>query len=143
MSVKAVMIGEGELRGAIEGRLAELGLCESVTLAGFLDNPHGILSSSRLLVMTSSWEGYGLVAAEALALGKPVVATPVGGIPTIITGKEGKLASSDEEFADAIELYLSDDAAYAQASALAVERANQIDNLGEYAERINRFYSGE
>ena len=93
--------------------------------------------------MTSSWEGYGLVAAEALALGKPVVATPVGGIPTIIQGGEGVLVSEVTEFVSALESLLTDEDKYREASRLAVKRANEIDNLGEYAEKINRFYSGE
>ena len=93
--------------------------------------------------MTSSWEGYGLVAAEALALGKPVVATPVGGIPTIVVGGEGVLVSRVPEFVSALEALLTDEEGYREASSLAIKRAEKIDNLGEYAEKINRFYSGE
>ena len=143
MSVSAVMIGDGELRDDVSSRIFELGLEDRVTLKGFLSNPHGILASSKILCMTSSWEGYGLVAAEALALGKPVVASAVGGIPTIIRGGEGVLCSSVSEFTDAIERLLSDTDSYSRASELALRRANEIDNLGTYAEKINRFYSGE
>lgn len=143
MKVSAAMIGDGELRGRVEERITLLGLADSIRLVGFIDNPHGILAASRVLCMTSSWEGYGLVAAEALALGKPVVATPVGGVPTIITGKEGRLCESVTEFADAIGSLLTDDGEYTAASNLALERASEIDNLGEYTEKIHRFYLGE
>ena len=143
MPIRAAMIGDGELRGEIEACISDRGISENIHLFGFMDNPHGVLAASRLLVMTSDWEGYGLVAVEALSLGKPVVATPVGGIPTIITGGEGKLCSSVLEFSEAIALLLSDKEKYDEASALAAKRAAEIDNLGEYAEKINRFYSGE
>ena len=141
--LRAVMIGDGEMRAEVEAKILELGLGDTVELLGFVSNPHGILASSKVLLMTSSWEGYGLVAAEALALGKPVVATPVGGIPTIINGGEGVLVSEVTEFVSALESLLTDEDKYCEASRLAVKRANEIDNLGEYAEKINRFYSGE
>ena len=143
VDVSAVMIGDGKMRGEVEGKIAELGLADTVKLQGFIDNPHGILASSKVLCMTSSWEGYGLVAAEALALGKPVVATPVGGIPTIIKGGEGVLCKDVSEFVSTLESLLTDEVGYLEASRLAEKRANEIDNLGEYAEKINRFYSGE
>ena len=141
--LRAVMIGDGEMRAEVEAKTLELGLGDTVELLGFVSNPHGILAASKVLLMTSSWEGYGLVAAEALALGKPVVATPVGGIPTIINGGEGVLVSEVTEFVSALESLLTDEDKYREASRLAVKRANEIDNLGEYAEKINRFYSGE
>lgn len=143
INVSAVMIGDGELRDEVRGRIESLGLSDSIKLAGFMDNPHGILAASRLLVMTSEWEGYGLVAAEALALGKPVVATPVGGVPTIITSGEGRLCEGVDGFTQAIESLLTNCEEYATASRLALKRASEIDNLGEYAEKINQFYSGE
>lgn len=143
VAVRVAMIGDGEMKECVKERIESLGLGECVTMLGFLDNPHGVLASSRLLCMTSTWEGYGLVAAEALALGKPVVATPVGGVPTIITGGEGRLCESVTDFVLAIESLLKDGDEYSSASRLALKRASEIDNLGEYAEKINRFYSGE
>jgi glycosyltransferase involved in cell wall biosynthesis len=143
VTLKAVMIGDGDMRPEVEKRISELGLGDTVRIVGFMDNPHGILAESRLLVMTSSWEGYGLVAAEAPALGKPVVATPVSGILTIVVGGEGVLVSEVTEFVSALEALLTDEEKYLEASRLAIKRAEKIDNLGEYAEKINRFYSGE
>ena len=143
VDVSAVMIGDGELRADTEKKISELGLSDTVRLLGFIDNPHGVLLSSRLLVMTSAWEGYGLVAAEALALGKPVVATPVGGIPTIIIGEEGRLCSETSEMVDAIVSLLTSDEEYAAASRRATERAGEIDNLATYTAKINHYYSGE
>ena len=143
MKVTAAMIGDGEMRGEVEEYIEKKGLSDSVKLLGFMDNPHGVLAASRVLLMTSLWEGYGLVAAEALALGKPVVATPVGGIPTIITGEEGSLSTDTVGLADALGTLLLDEEKYNTASAKALVRAKEIDNLSEYAEKINRFYSGE
>lgn len=139
----AVMIGDGELREATERRIAEHSLTDKVKLAGFLDNPYGVLASSRVLCMTSSWEGYGLAAVEALALGKPVVALSVGGLPTVITGCEGRLCADKDGLVRELERLLTDPGEYAEASRLAISRADEIDNLASYTEKINRYYSGE
>lgn len=141
--ISAVMIGDGELRGEIEAKIASDGLQDSITLAGFMENPYGILGNSRILCMTSVWEGYGLVAVEALALGKPVLATPVGGIPTILTedGNEGKLCRSDEEFLGKLTELLDDESKYAEASAAARARADVLDNMDRYTAKLEEIYN--
>lgn len=140
--VDAVMIGDGELRAEVENKIKAEGLEQSITLAGFMENPYGILKNSRVLCMTSSWEGYGLVAVEALALGKPVVATPVGGIPTILTenGKEGKLCRDNREFIDKMTELLWDEVKYAEASAAASDRGAELDNMDRYIGVMSEIY---
>lgn len=132
----AVMIGEGELRPEIEAFIREHGLQSAVTLTGFLNNPHPILAASRLLCMTSSWEGFGLAAMEAMSLGKPVAATPVGGLPAIITGDEGCLCRNREEFVRFLLTMLTEPSAYAHRSAAALRRADEMSNMDAYATLI-------
>lgn len=137
----AVMIGEGELRAEIEAFIREHGLQSAVTLTGFLNNPYPVLAASRVLCMTSSWEGFGLVATEALSLGKPVVATPVGGLPTIIVGDEGCLCHDREEFVSFLLTMLTEPAAYAQRSAAALRRADEMSNTDAYAQLLADLYA--
>jgi glycosyltransferase involved in cell wall biosynthesis len=142
IKVSAAMIGDGELRDAVSEKISALGLSDTVKLLGFMDNPHGVLGASRALCMTSTWEGYGLVAAEALALGKPVVATRVGGIPTIL-GDIGYLCDGKDEICDRLFELLSDEELYREASHRALERAAELDNVGEYIDGLNRIYTEE
>ena len=142
MKVSAAMIGDGELRDAVSEKISALGLSDTVKLLGFMDNPHGVLGASRALCMTSKWEGYGLVAAEALALGKPVVATRVGGIPTIL-GEIGYLCDSKDEMINSLMALLGDAELYREASHGALERAAELDNVGEYIDGLNRIYTEE
>lgn len=142
-SVSACMIGDGELRSSVEGKIAEYGLKNVVTLEGFIENPHGILNNSKILCLPSSWEGFGLVAVEALALSKPVVASPVGGIPTIIVGEEGCLCANKEEFVVALKNLLNDENEYQKASNKALIRANEMDNIETYVKALERIYSEE
>lgn len=138
--VKAVMIGAGELRGEVEKRIREYGLEKAVTLTGFLANPYGILANSKMLCLPSLWEGYGLVAAEALALGKPVIAAPVGGIPSILQGQEGRLCNTKEEYVEEILAMLDDTELYRMRVKAAGQRAVQLDNSREYIEKIGQIY---
>ena len=64
-------------RGAVEEheRLAEAcGVADSVTFVGFVDNPHAAVARADLFVLSSRWEGYSLVLAEALCCATPCVA---------------------------------------------------------------------
>lgn len=142
-AVSACMIGDGELRQNIENKIREYGLEKALTLEGFKENPHGILNNSKILCLPSSWEGFGLVAVEALALSKPVVASPVGGIPTIIVGNEGRLCNKKQEFVDALSELLKNEDEYEKASASALKRSNEMDNIETYLNALERIYSEE
>ncbi len=79
----AVIAGEGPLRRALEA-LARTLAGDAATFTGALEDPLPVFQLSRVLVVPSHFEPLGIVAAEALALGKPVVATRVGGLPEIV-----------------------------------------------------------
>lgn len=138
--IKAVMIGDGDLRPEVEDAISQKKLDGVITLAGFKENPYGTLSNSKILCLPSAWEGYGLVAAEALSLGKPVVASRVGGIPDIIHGDEGVFCSEVSDFADAISKMLSNADEYTMRSEAAFKRAHEIDNMSKYVGTISDIY---
>lgn len=70
---KAVLIGDGELREKCENYIKENSLENVVELKGFLDNPFPYIKNSKLLLMPSIFEGFGLVAIESMILGVPVL----------------------------------------------------------------------
>jgi glycosyltransferase involved in cell wall biosynthesis len=78
-----VIAGDGPLRPALEA-LAQQEAMAAVTFTGALENPLPVFQLSEVVVVPSRFEPLGIVAAEALALGKPVVASRVGGLPDII-----------------------------------------------------------
>ncbi len=89
-----VLAGDGELRGAIEARIAKHGLQERVTIAGWVttDQIRALLHASRALVLPSFAEGLPVVIMEAFALGRPVITTFVAGIPELVeSGRNGWL----------------------------------------------------
>lgn len=86
------IVGDGEERSALQRQIAALGLEGSVALLGNRVDVPRLMNGFDVVVLPSVWEPFGLVVAEAMACGKPVVATNVGGIPEIVEhGRTGLL----------------------------------------------------
>jgi glycosyltransferase involved in cell wall biosynthesis len=84
-ALHALIVGDGPLRESIAAEIAALGLDGFVHLTGFRTDPESIESAASVVVLTSkSLEGTPGVLLDALALGKPIVATNVGGVPEVI-----------------------------------------------------------
>lgn len=141
LNVKAIMIGDGELREDVKRRIQNLNLQDNVTLVGFQKNPFKYLNQAKILLMPSSWEGYGLAAVEALALGKPVVCSNVGGLPGIVNESCGKVCKSVEEYADAVIKFLKDEEALKTYGEAARDRANEVGCMKEYVAKIMEVYN--
>ena len=138
--ISAVMIGDGELRQEVEKKISYLGLEKNIVLKGFVSNPYGILKNSKMLCIPSKWEGFGLVAVEALALGKPVLASPVGGLTEIVNENCGSLVETNKGFIDEIIRFCKDDRYYKDKSYMAFKRASKVDNIEEYTEVLYVIY---
>ncbi len=76
--------GEGERRSALEAEIARQSLGDRVHLLGYITEIDSLIREADVFVMSSKEEGLGSVILNALALGKPVVATSAGGIPEIL-----------------------------------------------------------
>jgi glycosyltransferase involved in cell wall biosynthesis len=79
-----VIAGEGELRPALERQIKEHHLEKHVLLAGFRPDVLSLHKAFDIFVMSSVSEGLGTSLLDAMAAGKPVVATRVGGIPEVV-----------------------------------------------------------
>ena len=85
-------IGEGECRPALERQRHELGLERHVHLLGFRSDALGLLAQFTAFVLSSYLEGLCTSLLDAQALGIPVIATAVGGVPDVIEdGVNGRL----------------------------------------------------
>jgi len=78
------LVGEGPLRPDLEARAARLRLGDRFVFAGFAKDVAAALSAFDLSVFPSLWEGTPLTAFEALAAGKPIVATDADGLLDIL-----------------------------------------------------------
>jgi len=92
--VKFLLVGDGVLRGKIERLILRLNLQKQLILTGWRRDIPDILSAADVFVLNSLWEGLPVTALEALASGRPVIATHTGGISeVIIEGRNGFLVS--------------------------------------------------
>jgi glycosyltransferase involved in cell wall biosynthesis len=105
--------GDGEHRGRLERRTAELGLGDAVTFFGTCGagRVRRLLAGAAALVVPSTYEGMPLVVLEAMEAGVPVVASAVSGIPEVVVdGETGWLVPPEdpEALADALGEVLTD-----------------------------------
>jgi glycosyltransferase involved in cell wall biosynthesis len=80
------IVGDGPEEASLRRLVAETGLTDRVTLTGPSEDVPGELALADLFVLTSINEGFGRVLLEAMAARLPVVATAVGGIPSVLDG---------------------------------------------------------
>lgn len=98
--LKVAIVGNGEMTGETREEVKRLGLEKNVELMGFREDAIEIMAASKVMLMTSRWEGTPMVVLEAMALHVPVVATPVDGLKEVVNGKW--LCEKDEELVAAV-----------------------------------------
>jgi len=93
INIKVYIAGDGPLRKHLESLASKLGVAERVVFLGSLPNHEmpGIYSSCDLVIIPSLIEATSIAALEAMACGKPVAASNVGGLPEIIDKESGML----------------------------------------------------
>jgi glycosyltransferase involved in cell wall biosynthesis len=121
----------------------DFGIANYLTITGWVDNPLAYANLFDQAVLLSRWEGFGLVLAEFMKLGKPIVATAVDAIPDLITDYEnGLLVEMDhpDKVAEAVYNIYRDN----QLKNALVEngemRANALFNVSRVAKEHERLF---
>ena len=140
---KFFLVGEGPLRPALEAQAARLGLGDRFVFAGFAKDVAAVLSAFDLSVFPSLWEGTPLTAFEALAAGKPIVATDADGLLDILTdGHDARIVPkrNARALADQI-LALMDDAGRSARALAANARVTGAGyDIGAFVRKMERLY---
>ena len=126
--VRFVILGEGELREALERLIKEYRLEKHVLLPGFRTDVLGCLKSFDLFVMSSVTEGLGTSLLDAMACSRPIVATEAGGIPEVVeNGVTGLLVPPRDHaaMADAIVTLINDQGRRRQMGDAGFARVNE------------------
>ena len=113
-TARCVVAGGGSQEDALRARVRREGLEDTVELLGFRDDAMAVIAASDVFVLPSLAEPFGLVLLEAMALGKPVVSTAVGGpLEIVVEGETGHLvaAGSPPELANVLIKLLNDSTA--------------------------------
>lgn len=106
-----IFTGDGPLEQNLERQAFKSGIKDNIIFLGWRNDIAGIISVYDIFALPSLNEGMGRVLVEAMALGKPIVASNVGGIPDLVThGKNGFLVppKNPEKLAKYIQILIGD-----------------------------------
>lgn len=92
-----LIIGEGGLRGELEAKVVGLGIRDHILMPGYIESVIPIMAASTVLCIPSLTEGLPITLLEAMAVGLPILATPVGEIPAVLgEGRGGRILPSGD-----------------------------------------------
>jgi glycosyltransferase involved in cell wall biosynthesis len=116
------IVGDGEAREALSALAARLGVADRVRFVGFVDDVRASIAKADAALSSARAEGLGIALLEAMAMERPVVALPTGGVPEIVAdGDTGWLALGHD--AEALARVMQD----------AVERRDEVRRRGQRA----------
>jgi glycosyltransferase involved in cell wall biosynthesis len=125
-----VILGEGPLRHDLESLVQKYELVGEVFMPGFVTNPFNVMRNAGIFVLSSEHESFGMVIAEALSLGVPVVSTdcPSGPREILADGKYGLLAVPGDhvDLADKIQLLLNNQSMLRDFATFGKQRAGEF-----------------
>jgi glycosyltransferase involved in cell wall biosynthesis len=140
-SLRWVVAGEGPERTALEQLARDLGVHDTVRFLGHVDAVAPLLADATVVVSASHAEGLGSTLIDAMALGRPIVATAVGGVPELLSPDAGLLVPPNDPgaLASAIEGLLGS-AEGAAALGHRARRASAAYGIERMAERTGEVY---
>jgi len=146
--LKLVVVGEvafweADYEQQLKQRAAELGLIDHVIWTGLRSDVPELLRLCDIFVLPSVGEPFGRVIIEAMATGRPVVATESGGVPEVVVdGQTGLLVPPEDaqSLAGAIRTLLADGQRAQQMGVNGLARARQLFSADRVAQQVQELY---
>jgi glycosyltransferase involved in cell wall biosynthesis len=136
------LVGEGPLLADLQAQATAIGLGDQFVFAGFRRDVAGTLSAFDLSVFPSLWEGTPITAFEALAMGKPIVATDADGLLDILTdGHDAVIVPkrNADALADKI-IWAIDNPAERMRLSEAARETGQAYDIAAFVKKMERLY---
>ena len=135
--LKVAIVGTGELEEEVKQLCAQLQITENVNFLGFQPNPIKMVHDSKVMILTSRWEGTPMCALEAMALGTPVVSTPSDGMTDLLDdGVNGYLTDDDAVMAEKLLMIMKDPAHRNYLGENAKKKFAEINDAPKYKQAI-------
>ncbi|MGV0936468.1 glycosyltransferase [Empedobacter falsenii] len=124
---KLLLVGDGARRPILEDLVVTLQLQDRVTFLGIRNDVYALMKMCDIAILSSHWEGFGLVAVEAMASGIPLIASNVKGLAQVVEG--GGLLFEPSNVEDLISKIseLNDSNLYQQTINNCLEKSKQYD----------------
>lgn len=133
--IHAVIVGGGELEDSLKREATHLGLDRQVTFLGWRRDMAGIYADLDLVVVTSVNEGTPVALIEAMASGRPFIATKVGGVPDLMCGpgqeQKGAWGAEFSLFGNGILIPSNNPRALASALSWVLDHRETMQSMGE------------
>lgn len=139
--LRIAVVGCGDMEDEARRMSSDLKLKSNVFFLGYMSNPLKIIHDSKILIMTSRWEGTPMVALESMALGTPIVTTPVDGLKdVIVNGDTGFMSDDDDELVGAIIRLLEDERLLKLMRAKCIDESKKRNDSSWFYESIYNSY---
>lgn len=139
--VRLAIAGTGEMEEEIKSEAYEMGLINKIDFLGFVDNPYKLLKTSKIMIMTSRWEGTPMSALEAMALGVPIVSTPTDGLKkVVIDGETGYLSDDNKVIINKCITIIKDPLLRKKLSTASINRAKELMDTEFFKREIEKAY---
>lgn len=138
--LEVCMVGNGDLFDACKDRIIQLKLEKNIIMKGFCDNPYPFMKRAKLMLVTSEWEGFGLVAREALVLATPVLLMDVGGMHELVLNYPEIKCDTEKEFIWKSEKILNGDIQWKSIYENIFSEQETKDDLQEYLSAMEKIY---
>lgn len=138
-----VLVGDGPERGALESQAAALGLRDRVQFLGYQSAVPELLAGCDFFVLPSLYEGLPLSIMEAMAAGKPVIATAIGGTDEVIVPDDTGLLvppANAPALATAIQTLLADSALARRLALAGQARVTTMFSAAQMARQVTQVY---
>lgn len=140
-NLKVAIVGTGDMEQEVKNEITHRKIDKNIDFFGFISNPYKILNSSKLLILTSRYEGTPMVALEAISLGVPIISTPTDGMKNIIKNNaNGFLALDDDVLAKKVLDILKDDSKLKQMQKLTKDSSIKINDYKKYKKELEQIY---
>lgn len=137
---KVAIVGTGELEQECKDMVTKLSL-KNIEFLGFMQNPLKVLHDSKVMLMTSRWEGTPMCALEALALGVPIVATPTDGLKDIVKNDyDGYINGEDKELVKSLINIITNKELRERLSQNCINVSKEINDKEKYKQELVKVY---
>jgi glycosyltransferase involved in cell wall biosynthesis len=138
-----ILVGDGPCRKACETLAESLNIAHRVTFTGVRTDVPELLAKAEVVVLSSHYEGMPLACIEAMAAGKPVIASAVDGLQEVVEGAGLLFPHQDaQQLETLIERICTDDALRAEVARKCLARASQYD-LTRMVEAYLKIYEAQ
>ena len=138
---KLAIIGNGNMYDEVDNFIKNNKLEKNIYLLGFQTNPYGYIKKSKIMMLTSIYEGTPMCALEAMCLGKPIISTPTDGMIDLIKQDiNGFLSNNDSELLEKIIELLKNEDKLLKMSENAEKLSAKINDINKYKKILNNYY---